>query len=99
MKERAVVKKCKDYIASINGVAVKQTGGPFAERGVPDLLCCVRGRFIAAELKAPGKKPTLMQLLQVQRFIRAGALAFVCDNFDDFKRTVDNFLSRGEEMV
>jgi len=45
--------------------------------GAPTLddLCCVGGRFIGIEYKAPGKAPTPRQLLTMQEIKRAGGIA------------------------
>lgn len=30
--------------------------------GVPDIIACMSGRFVAIEVKRPGKRPTLLQI-------------------------------------
>ena len=42
--------------------------------GVPDLLLCIRGRFVGVECKAPGKKPTALQLKHGADIARTGGL-------------------------
>jgi hypothetical protein len=44
-----------------------------------DCYVCHRGRFIAIETKAPGKKPTSRQQLDIEAVLRAGGAAFVID--------------------
>jgi hypothetical protein len=34
---------------------IKTVGGPYQERGVSDLLLCWHGRYVAIELKEPGR--------------------------------------------
>lgn len=49
-----------------------------------DRLCCIDGRFVGIELKAPGEVPTKLQE-NIMRDIRAaGGIAFWCDSFDKF---------------
>ena len=46
-----------------------------ARRGVPDLLICWRGRFIAIELKVDGEKPDALQFAVLERIGKAGGVA------------------------
>jgi hypothetical protein len=49
-------------------------GGTSQAAGHPDLLGCLRGRFVACELKQPGKVPTPLQMKRLRDWGRAGAL-------------------------
>lgn len=58
-------KKVKDKVVSIlksEGVYYffPATHG-FGRSGVPDIVCCVDGAFLAIECKAGGNKPTVLQ--------------------------------------
>lgn len=44
-----------------------------------DCLICYRGRFIAVETKAPGKKPTDRQKMIISQILAAGGIALVVD--------------------
>lgn len=50
--------------------------------GVPDLLCCANGRFVALEIKAPGKRGNTspLQKMQIEAINQAGGLALVVDD-------------------
>lgn len=47
-----------------------------------DYVCCYRGQFFAIETKAPGKKPTAVQMHTIAAMERAGARVFVIDHVD-----------------
>ena len=47
-----------------------------ARRGVPDLLICYKGKFIAIELKVDGAKPTKLQDIKLNEIRLAGGLSF-----------------------
>ena len=47
------------------------------KRGTPDRLLCIRGRFIALELKTEVGTPTRIQMLKLQRIKNAGGLAYL----------------------
>lgn len=63
--------------------------------GVPDrLVLFPRGRIAFVELKAPGKKPTALQLLQQRRIKDLGFEVLVIDN----KADVDKFIQDHMEV-
>lgn len=45
--------------------------------GVPDIICCVNGRFLAIECKAGKNKPTELQVHELERILAAGGEAMV----------------------
>jgi hypothetical protein len=47
--------------------------------GIPDLIGHCEGRFFAVETKAPGRKPTGFQALQIAAIRASGAAVFVVD--------------------
>lgn len=54
------------------------TGG-YGRSGVPDIIACVKGRFVAIECKANGNKPTELQLRELHKIHKAGGITFVID--------------------
>lgn len=57
-------------------------GTGFGTSGVPDFICCVAGRFLAIETKAPGKRSntTAMQDEQIVGIHKSGGSAIVIDD-------------------
>ena len=53
--------------------------------GIPDFICCIDGKFVAIETKAPGKRwnVTEHQRRQLDAINRANGVAYVTDNGDD----------------
>lgn len=62
--------------------------------GIPDILGCVAGRFLAAELKSPGKTATSLQALFLKRIREAGGRAEVIDDFNDWTRIIEDLLEK-----
>lgn len=60
------------------------TGG-YGASGVPDIICCYNGRFLAIECKAGGNKTTALQDKNIQRIRECGGTALVIneDNLED----------------
>lgn len=52
------------------------TGG-FGRSGVPDIICCYRGFFIAIECKAGKNKPTALQEREMGKVNAAGGMAIL----------------------
>jgi len=74
-------KKVKDRVVKIlkdNGVYYffPATYG-MGRSGVPDIICCVNGRFLAIECKAGGNKPTTLQQRELKLIADAGGSALV----------------------
>jgi hypothetical protein len=60
--------------------------------GIPDVLCCIQGRFIAIELKILPNKPTNLQIYVLELIRKAGGAVGVAYSINDVK----NILERRE---
>ena len=49
----------------------------FGRSGVPDIICCLEGNFLAIECKAGNNKPTALQEREMQRIRNAKGDAFL----------------------
>lgn len=58
---------------------------PYQERGIPDIIGCHRGGFIAIEIKTPENSDgaTKYQKRQIELIIRAGGKAGVATNLEE----------------
>ena len=67
-------------------------GGGFTKSGIPDLLICCNGRFVAVEVKASTGKPSDLQLKKIRDIRKAGGVAFTLypDQFEEFKHMIIN---------
>ena len=54
--------------------------------GIPDFIGCYKGRTFGIETKAPGKKPTALQLRQKGLIETAGGAWFLVDGEDSLQR-------------
>lgn len=55
--------------------------------GVPDLIACYKGRFLAYECKVQGNKPTPLQDYNITIIILAGGISRVI-NEENYKTTI-----------
>ena len=87
--EQVIQTSIMRYIKSIGGLPIKQNQiGIYAQAGVPDIIACVKGRFIAIEVKRPGKKPEPIQEAFLESINKKGGLAFWADNLDKVKTII-----------
>ncbi len=74
----------------------KQHGGQFGTTGLPDIICCVSGRFVAFEVKRPagdgraGGKLTKLQEVALGKIQAAGGVAVMVTSLEDVKTVVKN---------
>lgn len=61
----------------------KVLGGAFSLAGIPDLVGCIDGRFVALEVKTDKGKPSKIQLYIIECIKNAGGIAGVVRSYDD----------------
>ncbi|NRG44208.1 VRR-NUC domain-containing protein [Bacillus sp. CRN 9] len=88
MREKDIEKYLRDQVKKECGIAYKfESPG---NSGVPDRLVLLPGKKIVfVELKAPGKKPSPIQLAQHRKITKLGFEVFVIDS----KEGVDKFIN------
>lgn len=94
MREKTYENKIKKFIESVGGWWIKFHGNAFTRDGVPDLLCCVNGYFLAIEVKGDGGKPSKLQLHEINKIDEAGGIALVSypDDFEELKKLIGSIL-------
>lgn len=72
----------------------------FGRSGVPDIIACVAGLFVAIECKANGGKATALQIREIERIRAAGGVAVIVDetNIDMVRGLVRDVKRRGREL-
>jgi hypothetical protein len=55
------------------------------QRGLPDIVGCVHGRFMGLEVKRPGRDVTPLQAVTLAKIRRAGGLTAVAHNVEEVK--------------
>ena len=86
--ETLVLNKIRDYIKQLfpEAFIYKVYGSGFAKKGVPDLLICIKGRFVALEIKDPKNKSygaTGLQLQRIKEIQKAGGVAHVVESIEE----------------
>lgn len=89
MKEKDLIAKISNYLKSVDGLFFwKEHGGQYGTAGIPDLIVCYKGKFIAFEAKVGKNKATPLQDATIKRIIKAGGYALVVRTLDEVKEII-----------
>jgi Holliday junction resolvase len=75
--EAKVKKKVVDVIKKYGAYYFFPATGGYGRSGVPDVVCCYRGVFVAIECKAGSNKPTPLQEAEMQKIRQAQGFVLV----------------------
>ncbi len=91
MLERDVVAAIKSFLASYGSDMFfwKEHGEPYGTSGVPDIICCYKGRFLGLEVKLPTGRLTELQKRAIRKINQAGGIACRVESVEDVKRVIE----------
>lgn len=92
ISEDAVVKSIITLLKKRGAYTINVHGSTYGRRGVPDLIACYRGRFVAIEAKRPDAPDTTITALQrheLRRIQNAGGAATVARDADKIRLVLD----------
>ena len=90
MLERDVVAAIRKYLSSLGSDIFfwKEHGGAYGTNGIPDIICCYKGRFLGLEAKVPGGRLTSLQNRSLDKINAAGGIARRVESVDDVKAII-----------
>ena len=90
MLERDIVFAIKMYLTSLGSDVFfwKEHGGAYGTSGIPDIICCYKGRFLGLEVKLPGGKLTALQHKALEKINAAGGIGRRVESVDDVKAVI-----------
>ena len=78
MAEKDVVDKIKKYLKTVPECFFwKEHGGMYGTAGIPDIIACVDGRFVAFEVKTETGQLSKLQKVTLGRIREAGGRAYM----------------------
>ena len=94
MREKIFENKIKSYLNAKGCYCVKYFGCNYSTAGTPDILACVKGHFLAIEVKAQNGTPSELQLVKIDQIRKAGGFAFVAypSGWNELKDVIDGLL-------
>ena len=86
MLEKEITAQIMRYLKTVPGCfAWKEHGGPHGTAGIPDIICCYRGRFVGLEVKTPSGKLSKLQEITIQKIRAAKGQAFKVTSVEEVK--------------
>ncbi len=82
--EAKVKKKIREFLDPLGAKVVAPIGTVYGKAGVSDLLVCLKGHFVAIEVKAPGRLDgaTPLQEKFIRDVVAAGGIGMVADDVE-----------------
>jgi Holliday junction resolvase len=75
--EKKVKDKVKQILKDKGAYFFSPVTGGYGASGVPDIVCCYKGRFIGIETKAGSGKPTALQEKNLVEITEKGGVAIL----------------------
>jgi penicillin-binding protein-related factor A (putative recombinase) len=93
LRENSFQNKAIEYLESVGAYVIDFWGSPYSRKGIPDLICCFRGHYIAFELKKPNetKKGLPAQLFHLNKIVRAGGAAHIVNSIEEIRYVLAYF--------
>lgn len=92
--EKNFENKIKKFLKDRGCWYVKYFANRNTRAGVPDILACVNGHFVAIEVKAENGKPTELQKWNVEQIKNSGGIALILypADWDRFVAIIDEVM-------
>lgn len=86
ISEKTIENQIKKWLDSRNYWYFKVHGGMFQKSGVPDIVACINGKFVAIELKkSSGGFVSKLQEKQIDLIKKSGGVAGVAKSLKEFQ--------------
>lgn len=95
--EATITKRIQRMLKSRGAWQIKYFPGLYGTRGVPDLLVCYRGRFVALEVKNAYGQVSDTQAIQMRKLREAGAYVETVRSVEDAEGILDEIDRTGAE--
>jgi len=94
MLEKDITAAIMRYLKTVpECFAWKSHGGMYGTAGLPDIIACIGGRFVALEVKTPSGKLTKIQESTLNRIQRAKGAAYKVTSLQEVREIVKNLNS------
>ena len=90
MKEADIVRAILRYLKTVpDCFCWKEHGGMYGTAGIPDIICCYRGKFVAFEVKTKIGKTTALQDSVINKIQKCGGKAAVVRSVENVKAALE----------
>lgn len=94
--EKLFENKIKEFLTTLPKTwFFKYWAGPYSKAGIPDIIACVNGKFVAIEVKAENGKPSALQVRNIELIRASGGKAYLLypKDFESFKNDMRELFS------
>jgi hypothetical protein len=92
MLEKDITNSILRYLKTVSNCFFwKEHGGMYGTAGIPDIVACIGGRFMAFEVKTEKGKLTKLQEETIKKILAAGGMAFVVRTVDEVQAILNGF--------
>ena len=93
VKEKTITNQILKYLkAQPCCFAFKEHGGLYGTSGIPDIICCYRGKFVAIEVKTLTGKLSKLQEITIKRINEAGGMAIKVTSLQEVKNVLEGVM-------
>jgi len=94
MLEKDITNAILRYLKTVPGCFCWKThGGAYGTAGIPDIIVCLDGRFLAFEVKTPSGKLTTLQESTLRKINAAKGIACKVTSLQEVKKIIENLNS------
>jgi hypothetical protein len=91
MLEKGIVNQILKYLKTLpECFAWKEHGGMYGTSGIPDIIVCYRGKFVAFEVKTPSGKLTTLQEITLRKINDAKGNSYKVTSLQEVKEILKN---------
>lgn len=85
-KEKTITNQILKYLKSLpECFAFKEHGGLYGTSGIPDIIVCYKGKFVAFEVKTEKGKLSKLQEMTIAKIQKANGMAFKVTSLEEVK--------------
>ena len=71
----------------------------YGTAGIPDIICCYKGRFLGLEVKQPSGHLTELQKRTIEKINATGGIALRVDSVSDAKKVIYALDNKTKEVI
>ena len=88
-EETKLQKAIQFYLRSVGAYCFKVHGELYMRAGIPDIICCYKGKFIGIEVKDGNNTPSELQLAHGRQIKKSGGIFCVAYSVQDVKNLIE----------
>jgi hypothetical protein len=95
-RESTIVTSILRYLKAVpDSFAWKEHGGMYGTSGLPDIICCIGGRFVAFEVKTPTGRLSKLQSVTLARINAAKGMAYMVTSVEEVRFLLEQLMEVG----